>query len=154
MHAPGSDFGVYEDLKTYVYDKGLAAGNGDQMGTVLYNRGLYSAMLAVEAVKNAQEIHGISQVTAPMVRDGMEALNMTEEKMASLGFANFAPEIKVTCANHGGQGLAAVRQWNAKTKSWVMLTDFIAPDSEVVDPLIAADSFAYAAEAGIEPRCN
>jgi branched-chain amino acid transport system substrate-binding protein len=35
-----------------------------------------------------------------------------------------------------------------------MLTVFIAPDSEVVDPLIAADSEAYAAEAGIEPRCN
>ena len=74
--------------------------------------------------------------------------------MASLGFANFAPEIKVTCPNHGGQGLAAVRQWNAETKSWRMLTDFIAPDSEVVDPLIVADSEAYAAEAGIEPRCN
>ncbi len=154
MHAPGSDFDIYKDLKAYVYDKGLAAGNGDQMGTVLYNRGLYSAMLAVEAVKKAQEIHGTSQVTGPMVRDGMEALEITEEKMASLGFANFAPEIKVTCSNHGGQGLAAVRQWNAETKSWNMLTDFIAPDSDVVDPLIIEDSEAYAAEVGIEPRCD
>ena len=154
MHATGSDFGVYDDLKAYVYDKGLAAGNGDQMGTVLYNRGLYSAMLAVEAIKKAQEIHGVAQVNGAMVRDGMEALVITEEKMTSLGFANFAPEIEVTCSNHGGQGLAAVRQWNAKTKSWIMLTDFIAPDAEVVDSLIAADSEDYASEVGIEPRCN
>lgn len=154
MHGTGSDFGVYDDLKKYVYNKGLAAGNGDQMGTVLYNRGLYSAMLAVEAIKKAQEIHGVSQVTGTMVRDGMEALIVTEEKMVSLGFANFAPEIEITCSNHGGQGLAAVRQWNAKTKSWIMLTDFIAPDEDVVAPLIAADSEAYASEVGIEPRCN
>ncbi|RKT37434.1 amino acid/amide ABC transporter substrate-binding protein (HAAT family) [Roseovarius halotolerans] len=154
MHAPGSDFGVYKDLKTYVYDKGLAAGDGDQMGTVLYNRGLYSAMLAVEAIKKAQEIHGISQVTGSMVRDGMEALDITDEKMASLGFANFAPEIKATCSNHGGEGLAAVRQWNAKTKSWSMLTGFIAPDSDVIDPLIVADSEAYASENNIELRCQ
>ncbi|QFT99889.1 hypothetical protein FIU85_21395 (plasmid) [Roseovarius sp. THAF8] len=154
MHASGANFGVYGDLKTFVYDKGLAAGNGDQMGTVLYNRGLYSAMLAVEAIKTAQEIHGVSQVTAPMVRDGMETLVVTEELMANLGFENFAPEIEATCDNHGGQGLAAVRQWDAETKSWTMLTDFIAPDNDVINPLITADSEAYAAEVGIELRCE
>ncbi|MEO0717767.1 MAG: ABC transporter substrate-binding protein, partial [Pseudomonadota bacterium] len=38
MHGVGGDFPIYADLKTHVYDKGLAAGAGDQTGTVLYNR--------------------------------------------------------------------------------------------------------------------
>ena len=37
------------------YDAGKAAGAGDQVGTVLYNRGMYAAMLAAEAIKTAQE---------------------------------------------------------------------------------------------------
>ena len=48
MHNVGSDYPIYDDLKEYVVDKGLAAGAGDQLGTVLYNRGLYAGMLAVE----------------------------------------------------------------------------------------------------------
>ena len=39
----GTDFPVYGDLRTHVVDAGKAAGAGDQVGTVLYNRGLYAA---------------------------------------------------------------------------------------------------------------
>ncbi|MBC6406786.1 MAG: ABC transporter substrate-binding protein, partial [Rhodobacteraceae bacterium] len=49
FHNVGSDFPIFDDLKTYVLDQGKAAGAGDQVGTVLYNRGLYAAMLAAEA---------------------------------------------------------------------------------------------------------
>ena len=55
FHAVGKDYPVFDDIQTYVVDKGLAAGNGDQVGTVLYNRGVYAAMLAAEAAKDAQE---------------------------------------------------------------------------------------------------
>ena len=155
MHNVGSDFPVYDDLREYVVEPGLAAGDGDQLGTVLYNRGLYAAMLAVEAAKTAQEIHGTADITAAQMRDGMEALEMTDEKMAALGMPDFAPPFEVTCANHGGGGLGAVQQWDAETKTWTLITDFIPSDQEVIQPLILADSRAYAEEAGIEPReCN
>ncbi|MGA9252569.1 MAG: ABC transporter substrate-binding protein, partial [Roseobacter sp.] len=85
MSAPGMDYGVYQDLKTYVYDKGLAAGNGDQMGSVLYNRAIYAAMLAAEAARTAQEIHGVADITPGMMRDGMEALDMSDARMEELG---------------------------------------------------------------------
>jgi branched-chain amino acid transport system substrate-binding protein len=152
LTAPGMDFPIYEDLKKYVYDKGLAAGNGDQIGRVLYNRGLYAAMLAAEAARTAQEIHGVKDITPAMMRDGMEALNMTEERMAELGLPGFAPPFKVTCANHGGSGLAAVQQWDADTQTWSLVTDYIASDRSVIDPLIEEDSMAYAKENGITPR--
>ncbi len=154
IHAPGADYPLYDDLKAHVYDAGISAGAGDQTGTVLYNRGLYAAMLAVEAVKEAQAIHGVAQIDASMMRDGMEALNMTAERMAALGLPGFGPAFSVSCENHGGNGLAAVQQWDASSKTWSLITDYIEPDAEVVNALITADSAAYAAENNITERCN
>ncbi len=154
MHLPGSDLPIYEDLKTYVYDKGLAAGAGDQAGSVLYNRGLYAAMLAVEAAKKAQEIHGTGQITPAMMRDGMEALEITGALMEELGLPNFGPEFAVSCDNHGGSGLGIVQQWDAAAGTWNQITDYIAPDAEVLNALIVEDSMAYAAENNIAERCN
>jgi len=149
---PGSDFAVYKDLKKYVYDTGKAAGNGDQAGTVLYNRGMYAALLAAEAAKTAQKLSGKKQITPAEMRDGMEALNMTEAKMAALGLADFGPAFQVTCANHGGSGIAKVQQWDASAKKWNLVTGWISADRSVVDPLIAEDSAAYAKENNITPR--
>lgn len=154
FHNVGSDFPVFDDIQKYVVDAGKAAGAGDQIGTVLYNRGLYAAMLAAEAAKTAQEIHGNADIDAAMMRDGMEALEITEERMAELGMPNFGPSFKVSCENHGGPGTGAVQQWDASTGEWSLITDFGPSDMSVIQPLIDADSAAYAAENNIEERCN
>ncbi len=154
FHNVGSDFPVFKDIQKYVVDAGLTAGNGDQIGTVLYNRGVYAAFLAAEAVKTAQAMFNVAEITPAMMRDGMEALDITEAKMAAAGLPNFGPEFQVTCENHGGPGLAAVTQWDATAKKWNLISDFVASDSSVVDPLIKADSEAYAAENNITERCN
>ena len=152
---PGKDYPIYEDLKKYVYDAGKAAGDGSNPGTVLYNRGMYAALLAVEAAKKAQEIHGTAQINAAQMRDGMEALNVTAESMAALGLPDFGPEFSVSCANHGGSGVGKVQQWDASSKTWSVVTDWIASDREVIDPLIAEDSDAFAKENSISMReCN
>ncbi len=150
----GTDFPVFDDIQKYVVDAGKAAGDGSSLGEVQYNRGLYAAMLAAEAAKTAQEIHGTAAITASMMRDGMEALEMTEEKMASLGFPNFAPEFSVSCADHSGPGIALVQQWDADAKEWNAITGFINSEREVIQPFIEEDAMAYAAENNIEPRCN
>jgi len=152
MHAVGSDFPLYDDLQEHVVDKGLAAGAGDQLGSVLYNRGLYAAMLAVEAAKTAQEIHGTTDINSAQMRDGMEALEITEELMTELGMPNFGPSFTVTCANHGCPGLGAVQQWDAESETWTLSTNFEPSDQEVIQPLIDADSAAYVDENGITPR--
>ena len=154
MHNIGTDFPLYDDLQTYVIDPGLAAGAGDQFGSVLYSRGIYAAMLAAEAIKTAQEIHGTATITPEQMRDGMEALVITEELMAELGLPNFGPAFEVTCENHGGPGLGYVQQWDADTQTWSLVTDLIASDREVIDALIEEDSMAYAEENGIETRCQ
>jgi len=154
FHAVGNDFPVFDEIQKYVVDAGNAAGAGDQVGTVLYNRGVYAAMLAAEAAKTAQEIHGVADITPAMMRDGMEALSITEEKMAALGMPNFGPSFDVSCENHGGEGYVGVAQWDANAQQWNLISDFAPTDSDVIGPLIDEDSGAYAAENGIQEGCN
>ena len=155
FHNVGSDFPIFADIQKYVVDTGKAAGAGDQIGTALYNRGLYAAMLAAQATKKAQEMAGHADITAAEMRNGMEALEITEEMMAGLGMPNFGPSFKVSCANHGGPGRGAVAQWDASAKSWSLITDFGDSDTEVINALVEEDSMAYAKENNITPRdCN
>jgi len=154
FHAAGSDFPLYDDMQQYVYDAGKAAGAGDQGGTVLYNRGLYAAMLAVEAARTAQGIHEVDEITPQQMRDGMEALEITEELMSELGMPNFGPSFTVSCGNHGGPGLVAVQQWDAAAGEFTTVSDFTGTDTEVIDALVAEDSEAFARENGIEPTCG
>ena len=152
FHGVGSDFGVFDDLKKYVVDAGKAAGDGSNLGTVLYNRGMYAAMLASEAAATAQKIHGVAAINPAQMRDGMEALQLSAARMTELGLENFGPEINVTCENHGGPGLGAIQQWDAAAKEWKLITDFVGADREIVDALIMEDSAAFAAENSITPR--
>ena len=109
---------------------------------------------ATEAIRKAQELAGTPEVNAEQVRAGFEALDITEARMAELGLPDFGQPIKLSCANHGGDGHARIQQWDATAKKWTLISDWIAPDAEVLDPLIAEDSEAYVKEAGITPRCN
>ncbi|MEM5544502.1 ABC transporter substrate-binding protein [Sulfitobacter sp. AS92] len=154
FHNVGSDYPLYDDLKKHVVDAGKAAGAGDQVGTVLYNRGIYAAMLVAEAARTAQEIHGVTDITSGQMRDGMEQLEITEEKMAALGLPNFGPEFQVSCENHGGNGFAAMTQWDADAKEWKLISDFMQSDQDVIQPLIDEDSSAYAKENAIEGNCK
>ena len=153
FHNLGKDYPLFDDLQKYVVDAGKAAGAGDQVGTVLYNRGMYAAMLAAEAAKTAQEIHGTADITPAMMRDGMEALEITEAKMAAIGLPGFGPEFKVSCDNHGGNGLGAVAQWDAGAGEWSLIAGFEASDQDVIGKLIEEDSAAFAAENNITAGC-
>jgi len=153
FHNLGDEYPVYDDIREYVVGSGNAAGAGDQIGSVLYNRGMYAAMLAAEAIKTAQEMHGVSSINADQMRDGMENLEMTEEKMAALGLPNFGPEFTVSCENHGGNGFGAVSQWDAEAGEFELITDYYQSDQEIISKLVAEDSQQFAEENGIEPRC-
>ena len=147
------DLPVFGEIKSLVHDAGNAAGDGSNLGSVLYTRGMYAAMLASEAIANAQEISGVSDITAAQMREGMATLNITNARMEELGMAAIGPEFSVSCQDHGGNGLGIVQQWNAIDKTWVALTDYIAPDDSVTGPLIKEDSAAFAAENNITPGC-
>ncbi|WP_108501988.1 ABC transporter substrate-binding protein [Paracoccus indicus] len=154
FHGVGQEYPLYDDLKQYVYDAGKAAGAGDQTGTVLYSRGAYAALVIAEAIAKAQELAGTAEINAAQMRDGFEALDITAERMVELGLPDFGAPIQLSCENHGGDGLGRIQQWDAAAGQWNLITDFIEPDAEILDPLIKEDSQAYASEAGLTPRCN
>lgn len=153
FHGVGADYPFYDDLKKYVIDPGKASQSGQHVGTVLYSRGAYAALVISEAIRKAQELTGKAEVSPSDVRDGFEALDITPARLAELGLPDFGPELKMSCDNHGGAGMARIQQWDGE--KWELVTDFITPDQEVLSPLIAEDSEAYAKEAGLTPRaCN
>ena len=154
FHGTGADYPVYADIQKYVVDAGKAAGAGDQVGTMLYSRGMYAAMIISEAIRKAQEIHGTSAVTPEQVRDGFELLDLTGARLAELGLPNFAQPIQSSCEDHGGPGSAMMFKWDSTAKTWTAASDWIEADASVIDPLVAEDSSAFAAEAGLSERCN
>jgi branched-chain amino acid transport system substrate-binding protein len=148
----GMDFPFYDDMREYVHDRGLAAGDGSSLGNVQYNRGIYAAMLAAEAARTAQEIHGTDQITPAMMRDGMENLNIDADRLEELGMTGFGPEVSITCENHRGPGVGLMTQWNASEGTFEAITDFIEPDHDLILELIEEDAAAFRQESGIERR--
>ncbi|WP_134680810.1 ABC transporter substrate-binding protein [Paracoccus ravus] len=149
----GTDYPVYDDMKKFVIEPGKASQGGQFVGSALYSRGMYAAVVIAEAIKKAQELAGTPAINPTQLRDGFEALDITPDRLKEIGLPDFGPEIKMSCDNHGGSGMARLQQWDAAAKQWKLITEFTAPDQDVLNPLIAADSEAFAAEAGIKPRC-
>jgi len=151
----GMDYPVYDDMRKFVIEPGKASQGGQYVGSALYSRGMYAAVVIAEAIRKAQEIAGTAAIDAQQLRDGFEQLDITPERLTEIGLPDFGPEISLSCANHGGSGMARLQQWDAEAKQWNLISDFTEPDQEVLEPLIAEDSEAYAREAGITPRdCN
>jgi branched-chain amino acid transport system substrate-binding protein len=150
FHAPGTDFPVFDDIKTHVHDAGLGSGDPEEIGTVLYNRGVVNAAIVVEAIRTAQELHGNQSLTGEQIRDGLENLDITEERLAEMGMAGFMPAISVSCADHEGDHAVRIQQWDGE--KWAFVSDWIEPMKDVVRPLIEESAAAYAAEKGTTPR--
>ncbi len=150
FHSVGAAAKVHEDILQHLYDGDLEEARENNFGEVLYNRGLVNAMLGVEAVRTAQKRWGNQRMTGAQVRWGLENLDVTEERLAELGFGEFTRPIKVTCEDHEGSGPVLIQQWDGE--KWSLVSDWIDPIREVVRPMIEEAAAAYAAENNITPR--
>ena len=135
---------VSSDIKCWYYPRSSFKG---------LMTGMFQAILAAEAVKVAQKMSGKADITAAEMRVGMENLKVDQAMFSNLGLPNFAPNLSVSCDNHGGAGLVAVQQWDAKAKTWSLVSDFKPTDMDVINKLITEDSSAYAKENNITPKC-
>jgi hypothetical protein len=96
-----------------VHGKGQGTGPKEEVGSVLYMRGLMGAMLAVEGVRAAQERFGKGKVmTGEQARWGYENLNLTQAKLDALGFKGVMRPISTSCADHLGANWARVHTWD------------------------------------------
>lgn len=134
---------VVADIKKHVVDKGnsLIAKEGD-MNKVFYQRGIYISMLAVEAIKVAQDHFGKTVVNAEEVRWGLENLNLTAERLKELGAEGMAAPLQTSCANHSGNAGIWVTEWDGE--KFVAASDAIEPMVDVLEPMYKQAAQAYA----------
>lgn len=150
FHATGANYPVFEDIKKYVYAKGLGNVEENRIGSVYYVRGVLHGATITEAMRTAMKKFGNKPLTGDQVRWGLEHLTMTPERIKELGLEGLMPTISVTCADHEGGGAIRFQQWDGE--KWVMISDWIKPDHELVRPMIEASAAKYAQEKNITPR--
>lgn len=151
FHSVGAVAKVHDDILQMIYNGDMEEARRNHFGEVLYNRGLVNAMLGVEAVRTAQKRYGNQRMTGAQVRWGLENLNVTEQRLAELGFGDgFTRPVKVTCEDHEGSGPVLIQQWDGK--KWNLVSDWIPPIREVVRPMVEEAAAAFAKENNITPR--
>jgi branched-chain amino acid transport system substrate-binding protein len=149
--APAGKGAVHTDIVKYVYDKGQGTGKKEDMGEVLYNRGMVSAMFGVEAVRKAQEKFGKKPLTGEQVRWGLEHLDITADTIKKLGMTGFMEPIKTSCENHEGAHTAMIETWDGK--KWnVVPNSRYQSDLKILDPMIRASAAKYAEEKKLTKR--
>jgi branched-chain amino acid transport system substrate-binding protein len=150
-HSDEKDFPVHKEMLATLYDKGQGtAKDKKDIGSVLYNRGMISAMLTVEAIKQAQSKFGKRVVTGEEVRWGAENLNLDAAKIKALGFGDMVQPLKTSCTDHEGVRKGRVHTWDGK--DWSYTSDWYEADMKILRPMIQASAKAYAAEKKITPR--
>ena len=149
----GTEYGakVVKDVLATLHAKGQGTGPKEEVGQVLYMRGLISAMLAVEGVKRAQERYGKGKpMTGEQVRWGYENLALDQKKLDALGFAGVMRPVSTSCADHMGANWARVHTWDG-TK-WVFTSDWLQGDETLIRPMVKAAADKYAAEKKLTRR--
>ena len=148
--APGGQGVVHQQILKLVYDKGQGSGKREEVGQVLYNRGLASTLITVEAVKRAQTRYGKRPLSGEEVRWGFENLALDAAALKRLGFEGFMDPIHTTCVDHAGSQRARVHTWDGA--KWVFSSDYYEADSSIIKPMIKASAQKYAAEKKIPVR--
>ncbi len=151
QHGAEPNAKVVKDILSLVHGKGQGTGPRDEVGQVLYMRGLVAAMLGVEGVKRAQERFGKGKrMTGEQVRWGLENLALDQAKLDALGFAGVLRPISTSCADHRGANWARIHTWDGS--KWNFTSDWYQSDDSIIRPMVRASADKYAAEKKIERR--
>ncbi|MBB2486203.1 ABC transporter substrate-binding protein [Mitsuaria sp. WAJ17] len=143
---------VVQDILKEVYAKGQGTGsNKEEVGQVLYMRGLLSAAMGVEGVRRAQERFGKGKVmTGEQVRWGLENLALDQKKLDAMGLAGVMRPVSTSCADHMGANWARVHSWDGK--KWNFVGDWYQADEQIIKPLVKSTADKYAAEKRMQRR--
>jgi len=151
LNPSGQQPKVIQDILKYVHDKGQGTGPRDEVGSILYTRGVIIQMLGVEAVRRAQERFGKGKVmTGEQVRWGFENLALDQKKLDALGFAGVMRPLSTSCADHMGSTWARIETWDGS--KWNMTSDFMQADEQIIKPMVKAAADKYVSEKKLSRR--
>ncbi len=141
----GQQYPAVQDILKHVVDKGNSkVASREAVGNVLYNRGLFNAVVLAEAITVAQAKTGKAVINGADMRYGLENINLTAERLAELGLADFTGPLKGSCEDHEGAGAVFIQQWNGE--DWEKVTDLIEPMTDVVRPLLEDAAAKYVSD--------
>lgn len=157
LNGSGQQPKVMQDILKFVHEKGQGTGPKDEVGQVLYTRGVIIQMLSVEAVRKAQERFGKGKVmTGEQVRWGLENLNLDQKRLDALGFGGVMRPMQTTCADHMGSTWARVQTWDGA--KWNIGNDWYQADEAVIKPMVKSGAAKYLSDKKMESRpasdCN
>jgi branched-chain amino acid transport system substrate-binding protein len=157
LNPHGTDSPLVKDILKKVHDSGQGSGPREEVGSVLYMRGLLIQMFAVEAVRTAQAKFGAGKVmNGEQVRWGLENLNIDDKRIGELGLAGLIRPLKTSCFDHMGSTAVRVHGWDGS--QWKMQPDWYEADRKVIDPMVKEAADRYAGEKQIKRRdasdCN
>ena len=146
---PGS--AVVKEILEKIHAKGQGTGPKEEVGSVLYMRGVVGALLAVEGVRAAQERFGKGKVmTGEQARWGYENLNLTQTKLDAQGFKGVMRPVSTSCADHMGSAWTRVHTWDGSKFVWA--SDWLQADEQIIKPLVKASADKYATEKKLTRR--
>ncbi|WP_343626119.1 ABC transporter substrate-binding protein [Roseateles puraquae] len=153
LNTSGTSPKVIQDILKFVHDKGQGTGPKEEVGSVLYTRGLVIQALAVEAVRRAQERFGKGKVmTGEQVRWGLENLALDDKKLAALGLTGVIRPISTSCFDHQGSTSVRVHTWDGK--QWAFSSDWYQADEALLKPMVKAAADKYAGEKKLTRRSS
>jgi branched-chain amino acid transport system substrate-binding protein len=126
----GKDFPVLKEIEAMYKAQGKPAPK-EMDSTVYYNRGVLSAALHVEAVRNAIKAKGGAAPTGEDVKKGMESI-----KGFTLG--GFVPPMELSPTDHEGGGWVQI--WTVKGGKLVKVKDWFQGYRPVIQKQVAADA--------------
>ena len=142
MHSSGQQPKVMQDILKHVHAKGQGSGPKDDVGAVLYTRGVVISMLSVEAVRRAQERFGKGKVmTTEQIRWGLENLALDQKKLDALGFNGVIRPVSSSCQDHMGSTWARIQDWDGA--KWAPSSDWYEADEQILKPMIKAGGEKY-----------
>jgi branched-chain amino acid transport system substrate-binding protein len=149
LHAAGANFNIHKDVYKFLYDKGQGAAKREEVGEVLYNRGLLDGMFTAEAIRTAMGKFGNKPMTGEQVRWGFENLKISADRLKQLGFEGLARPVSVSCGDHSGVHEARIQEWDGK--QWKFISDWIEADQKYLGPKVKEAAAKYAKDKNITP---
>ena len=151
QHGAEPNAKIVQDILKELHAKGQGTGPKEEVGQVLYMRGMIAAMMAVEGVKRAQERFGKGKViTAEQARWGFENLALDQKKLDALGFAGVMRPVSTSCADHLGSSWARLHTWDGA--KWNFSSDWYEADNAIIKPIVKGSADKYLAEKKLQRR--
>jgi branched-chain amino acid transport system substrate-binding protein len=126
----GKDFPVIKEIEAMYKAQGKEPPK-EMESTVYYNRGVFTAAVQVEAVRQAIKAKGGAKPTSEEVKKGMESI-----KGFTLG--GVVPPLEITPADHEGGGWVQI--WTVKGGKLVKVKDWFQGYRPMIQKHLAADA--------------